>query len=57
MAVFGISEFSSLGRMCCPWWKRYEAAVIKLAFSIGERAFLENFTKLPVLSGFNMNSE
>jgi hypothetical protein len=31
--VLGISEFSSLGRMCCLWWQCHEAAVIKMIYT------------------------
>jgi hypothetical protein len=44
ITVFSVSEFSSLGRMCCPWWQHHEAAVNRM----------ENLTKLHVklLKGF-----
>jgi hypothetical protein len=34
ITVFGVSEFSSLGRMCCSWWQCHEAAVIKMDYTI-----------------------
>jgi hypothetical protein len=41
MTVFGVPTFSSLGRMCCPWWQYHEAAVIKMAHPTEHCAFLE----------------
>lgn len=43
------SEFSSVSRICYPWWQCHEpASVIKMAYTIDdEHAFLsENFPRL-----------
>jgi hypothetical protein len=40
ITVSGASEFSSLGKMCCPWLQCHEAAVIKMVYSAEENMFL-----------------
>jgi hypothetical protein len=58
LPIFDVSEFNSLGRMCCPWWQCHEAPVIKMACTIEEHVFLVKiFYQTLLLSRFSVNSE
>jgi hypothetical protein len=40
ISAFDVSEFSSLGRMCCLQWQCREAAVSKMAYTIEQSVIL-----------------